>query len=132
MSKADSIKDRLKNLAKETGKTMNELLVAYGLERTIYRISVSKYADNFTLKGGILLYAMFGGDFVRATTDIDLEADLISNDVDEIRQVFEEIFPIDVDDPLRFDMETLNVKSITEFKKYHGVNVSIMAFLDRT
>ena len=132
MSKADSVKDRLKNLAKETGKTMNELLVAYGLERTIYRISVSKYADNFTLKGGILLYAMFGGDFVRATTDIDLEADLISNDVDEIRQVFEEIFAIDADDPLRFDMGTLNVKSITEFKKYHGVNVSIMAFLDRT
>lgn len=34
--------------------------------------------------------------------------------------------------PLRFDLETLKVTPITEFKKYHGVNVSILTFLDRT
>ncbi len=41
---------------------MQELLVAYGLERTIYRLSKSKYVENFALKGGILLYALFVKD----------------------------------------------------------------------
>jgi len=42
---AASVKDRLKNIGRNTGKNMGELLVMYGLERTIYRISVSPYAD---------------------------------------------------------------------------------------
>ncbi len=29
-------------------------------------------------------------------------------------------------------MNTLEVNRITEFKEYHGINVSIMAYLDRT
>lgn len=127
-----SVKDRLKNRSKATGKTLQELLVAYGLERTIYRLSVSPYASNFTLKGGIFLYAVFDGDFVRATTDIDLLAQHISNDVEEMKKVFTDIFSIETNDPLRFDLDSLDVHPITEFKDYHGVNVSIMSYLDRT
>ena len=129
---ADSIKARLKNKSQATGKTLQELLVAYGLERTIYRISKSRYSEMFTLKGGIFLYALFDGEFVRATTDIDLLANRIDNDPQRMKAVFAEIFSMMVDDPLRFDINTLNVKGITEFKEYHGVNVSITAYLDRT
>lgn len=50
---AKSVKDRLKKQAIEDGKTMQDKLVTYGLERTIYRLSVSNYAERFTLKGGI-------------------------------------------------------------------------------
>ena len=132
MKNAASVKDRLYNISKKTGKTMQELLVAYGLERTIYRLSVSRYKDNFTLKGGILLYALFDGNYARATTDIDLRAEKISNDIEGMKQVFEDIFSIEVDDPISFDLNSLSVKSITEFKKYHGVNVSILGFLDKT
>ena len=59
MNQVASIKDRLKNLSRENGKTMQELFTAYALERTIYRLSVSRYVSNFTLKGGIFLYAIF-------------------------------------------------------------------------
>ena len=52
---AMSVKDRLKNLAKTEGGTLQEKLMSYGMERTIYRISVSPYADHFILKGGIFL-----------------------------------------------------------------------------
>ena len=41
-------------------------------------------------------------------------------------------FLIEEDDPLHFDIDTLEVILITEFKEYHGVNVSINAFLDKT
>lgn len=132
MKSVASVKDRLKNQSKETGKTLQELYTVYGLERTIYRLSISKYKDNFTLKGGIFLYAVFEGNYARATTDIDFLAQKISNEIGDVRTIFEEIFSLEADDPLRFDLNTLSVTSITEFKKYHGVNVSIKAYLDKT
>lgn len=132
MISAASIKDRLKNQVMKSGKSFQELLITYALERTIYRLSVSKYAERFTLKGGIFLYAIFDGEFARATRDIDFLARNISNSAEEIRKVYEEIFSISCDDALQYDLKTLEVTAITEFKEYHGVNVSITAFLDRT
>ncbi|WP_456082352.1 nucleotidyl transferase AbiEii/AbiGii toxin family protein [Mediterraneibacter sp.] len=132
MTNAISVKERLKKQAIEDGKTMQAKLVTYGLERTIYRLSVSKYAEKFTLKGGIFLYALFDGEYARATKDIDLLAQCIPNDAEEMTNVFNDIFSIECDDALQFDMNTLEVINITEFKEYHGVNVSIMGYLDRT
>lgn len=132
MISAASVKARLKNQAVEDGKTLQEKLVTYGLERTIYRISISSYADRFTLKGGIFLYALFEGEFARATIDIDLLAQRISNDTSEMRAMFSAIFSIICDDALRFDLSTLEITDITELKEYHGVRVSVIAYLDRT
>ena len=132
MISAISVKDRLKKQAIEEKKTMQDKIVMYGLERTIYRLSISKYAERFTLKGGIFLYALFNGDYTRATTDIDLLAQCISNDIEEMKKVFKEIFSIKCDDALRFDLNTLDVIYITEFKEYHGVKVSILGHLDKT
>lgn len=92
MISARSVKDRLKNQAREDGRAMQDELVTYGLERTIYRLSISKYAERFTLKGGIFLYALFDGNFARATMDIDLLAQHIPNDAEEMKKVFKDIF----------------------------------------
>jgi len=132
MISPESVKARLKNQAFSRGNTLQEKLTAYGLERTIYRISISDYVDKFTLKGGIFLYALFNGNFTRATTDIDLLAQMISSETDNIKRIFEEIFSIEVDDALRYDLKSLDVHTITEFKEYHGVNVSITAYLDKS
>lgn len=75
---------------------------------------------------------MFDKQFARATRDIDLLANRIPNDVEKMYKVFQDVFSIDSDDALRFDINSLNVYSITEFKEYHGVNVSINAYLNRT
>ena len=132
MISAISVKDRLKNHAVANGKTFQEALTAYGLERTVYRLSVSEYRERFTLKGGIFLYALFDGEFARATRDIDLLARNIPNDIDAMKTVFENIFSIECDDALQYDLDTLKIIDITEFKEYHGVNVSIIAYLDAT
>lgn len=132
MISAMSVKARLRNRAQSSGKTFQEALTAYGLERTIYRLSVSEYVERFTLKGGIFLYALFEGEFARATRDIDLLARNMPNNVEYMKKVFEDIFSINSDDALQYNLDTLNVIDITEFKKYHGVNVSIMVYLDRT
>ncbi len=132
MISARSVKDRLKQQAAAEGKTMQEKLILYGLERTIYRISISEYSSRFTLKGGIFLYALFDGEYARATMDIDLLAQHIPNDADKMKRIFQDIFSISCDDAVVFDLNSLRVINITEFKEYHGVNVSIMGYLDRT
>ncbi len=129
---ADSVKARLKKFALETGHTFQEALTYYGLERTIYRISVSRYAEHFVLKGGIFLYAIFDRNYERATTDIDLLARRISNSSAEMKAVFKEILVQDTDDALLFDLESITVEDITEFKEYHGLHVSTAGYLDRT
>ena len=109
MISAISVKDRLKNQAVASGKTFQEALTAYGLERTVYRLSVSEYVERFTLKGGIFLYALFEGEFARATRDIDLLARNMPNNMEDMKKVFENIFSIECDDALRYDLDTLEV-----------------------
>ena len=132
MISADSVKNRISNISKATGKTMQELLIMYCLERTLYRLSVSSYSSKFVLKGGVLLYALFNGNYARTTADVDLLAERISNDVEEMYRIFQDILSIKTNDPIIYDLKTLNVTTITEHKKYHGLNVSVLAFLDRT
>lgn len=129
---ADSIKARLKNFAIKNNCTFQEALTYYGLERTIYRISISPYAEHFVLKGGIFLYAIFERNYERATTDVDFHARRISNSGEEMKNVFETIFSKDIDDALLFDTESIKVNDITEFKEYHGLHVSLIGYLDRT
>ena len=109
MISAISVKDRLKNQAVTSGKTFQEALTAYGLEKTVYRLSVSEYVERFTLKGGIFLYALFEGEFARATRDIDLLAKNMPNNMEDMKKVFENIFSIECDDALRYDLDTLEV-----------------------
>ena len=59
---ADSVKARLKNLAIKEGGTFQDKLVTYALERSIYRLSISEYANRFTLKGGILYMPCLTGN----------------------------------------------------------------------
>ena len=129
---ADSVKAKLKNFAINSGCTFQEALVYYGLERTIYRISVSPYASHFVLKGGIFLYAIFDRKYERATTDVDLLARRISNRAEEMKAVFCDIFAQDTDDALVFDIDSIAAEEITEFKEYHGLHISAIAHLDRT
>ncbi len=129
---ADSAKARLKKFAVEGGHTFQEALIYYGLERTIYRISVSRYAEHFVLKGGIFLYAIFDRNYGRATTDVDLLARRISNSSVEMKEVFREIFMQDIDDVLTFDIDSIRVEDITEFKEYHGLHVAVVGYLDKT
>lgn len=132
MRNAISVKERLKNYAKKNHRVVQDIFTVYVLERTLYRISISEYRDKFALKGGILLYGLFTEDFTRATTDIDLHGERISNEAEDMAAVFTDIFSRPCDDPIVFRLDTLKVSNITEFKEYHGLNVSILALLDRT
>ena len=129
---AASVKEKLKNLSISSGETLQELLIAYAIERTIYRLTISPYKEHFILKGGIFLYALENGNFSRATSDIDFLAQNISNQIPVIESAFTNIFSKKTDDPLTYNLQTLTIKNITELRKYHGLNISIIAYLDKT
>ena len=58
---AASVRARLLNVAKAQGVDFNQVLVRFALERILYRMTRSKHADRFLLKGALLFtlwYAM--------------------------------------------------------------------------
>lgn len=131
MSKVDSIKARLRNVALKNGKPYEYVLTYYFIERVLSRISVSPYAHNFVLKGGLLLQAILE-EQARATRDIDLLAQRISNQEDDLSRMFREILSIDSDDGVVFDLDSLETSPITQEAAYQGTSLTINAFLDRT
>lgn len=100
-----SVRARLLNLARRTGKPYNEILIQYALERFLFRLSKSPFKGQFLLKGGLLLMGR-GLPQARPTRDIDLLG-LIRKDLDEvsliIRAIGESIFP----DGLVFDFSQM-------------------------
>lgn len=51
---AHSFLERLLNMAKANKEDFNLLLSRYGMERFLYRLSISPYSDRFILKGASL------------------------------------------------------------------------------
>ncbi len=68
---AASVRQRLLNLARERREDFNFVLRQYGMQRLLYRLSVSEYADSFLLKGALLFW-VWQEQFHRPTLDIDL------------------------------------------------------------
>jgi predicted nucleotidyltransferase component of viral defense system len=128
---ADSIKARLKTIADMEDKDFNYILIHYFIERLLYRLSVSPYAGNFILKGGLLLYTVLE-QRARATRDIDLLAYHIQNLPDEMVRIFREIAMIPSDDAVSFDTETITVERIKEDADYQGIHIKLTGFLDRS
>jgi predicted nucleotidyltransferase component of viral defense system len=92
-----SVRARLLNLAKKTGRDFDALLLQYCQERFLYRLSISPFKTNFVLKGALLLLP-YGIPLLRPTKDIDFLARGASNDPKAIRKVVELIAAIDVED----------------------------------
>lgn len=132
MKSASSIKAKIKYRANKEKRNVQDMFILYVLERILYRLSISPYKNKFILKGGCLLYGLFNEQYSRTTTDIDLLGYRISNDSEHMKKVFAEILSTECDDAIRFDISTLAARDITEFKEYHGVNISTVAYLDRT
>ena len=78
------------------------------------------------------MYAIFDRNYERVTTDIDLLARRITNSKEEMQVVFRNILSQNCDDALVYDLDSISVENITEFKEYHGLHISAVGYLDRT
>lgn len=126
-----SVHQRLKNAAKDSGRSFNDLAQYYALERWLYRLSKSRHADLFVLKGALMLVA-WRAPILRATRDIDLLA-RTKNDLDSIKAVIAEVCREEVpDDGVVFDPESITTERIAEDADYEGVRAQFHGHLATT
>lgn len=125
---AASVRQRLLNRAREKGEDFNLVLTRYTLERLLYRLAQSQYADRFVLKGA-MLFAIWADRAYRPTRDLDL---LGYGDPSEqaLATVFQEICLTDVEpDGLVFDADRIQVTEIREDQEHEGRRVQLVAAL---
>lgn len=125
-----SIRTKLLNVAKKEDVFYQTILTRYFQERLLYRVSQTKYRNNFYLKGGALMYA-YEQFAARPTLDIDFLGKNISNEGPSIVAAFKEICSVSYDeDGVVFDTNNITSQNITEFKDYHGIRLSIPVKMD--
>ena len=125
--RAASIRQKLRNLAREREEDFDYVLRQYVMQRLLYRLSGSDYAEQFLLKGALLFW-VWNEDFHRPTRDIDLLS-FGDNDVPHLESVFRQIVSQDEDDGLVFDIDSVSGVEIKEDADYSGVRITGFANL---
>lgn len=119
--------EKSKELAKESGLTQLELYQRFMFERILERISVSKYNENFILKGGLLLSAMLGINS-RSTRDMDISIRGIDVSQEKMLGILNEILAIDIGDKVKFDV--VNITDIRADDEYGGNKYHLVGKLE--
>lgn len=128
-NRAASIRARLKQQSDASKEDFNLVLTKFGLERLLYRLSISPHAAQFLLKGA-LAFALWFDHPHRPTRDADLLG-FGSDDIERIERIFKEISSIVVDDGIAFDPDSVSADEIREDAQYGGVRVTLNATLDK-
>ena len=124
---AKSLMEKLRNIAVKNNITTNEVLQNYMFERILERLSISKYKNNFILKGGLLLSSIMGID-TRTTMDMDTCIKGIDLTDEQLYEVLQEILSINVNDGVKFEIR--NSQPIKEDDTYGGLKYNLLAIFD--
>lgn len=124
MSKAMSLKAKIRNIAKQKNIPAQVILQNYMFERLLVRLADSAYKEKFVLKGGMLVAAIVGLDN-RATMDLDTTLKNLPLTPDAIRTALEEICSVPSDDEVTFEFGTIS--PIREDDIYGGYRVALTA-----
>jgi len=123
-----SVRQRLLNQARSQGRPFQELLQYFAMERFLYRLAKSQFADRFILKGALLLTA-WRAPVARPTMDIDL-AGRTNNELEHIRSLVGEVCETATEpDGIEFAAGLIEVQRIKEDAEYEGVRVRFNATL---
>lgn len=125
-----SVHQRLLTLSQQRGEEFNRLLTLYAIERLLYRLTQSSYADRFVLKGA-LLFLVWAIPGPRPTRDLDLLG-FGDNSATTLIHIFQTICTLPVSaDGLAFDAQSIRVLEIREDQEYQGQRVELVAHLGR-
>lgn len=127
MSKAMSLKVKIRNIAKQKNIPAQVILQNYMFERLLVRLSVSEYKEKFVLKGGMLVAAIVGLDN-RATMDLDTTLKNLPLTPEAIRSALEQVCAISFDDGVVFEVGT--IFPIRKDDIYGGYRVMLNASFD--
>ena len=127
---AASVLARLKNKAKESGRSYQLCLQLFCQEEFLRRLEKSQYAENLVLKGGLFIYSVTDFDS-RVTVDVDFLLRKVPNTPEQLQNVIEII----ISTPTGNDFVTFEIKDIAPIavaKKYAGIGVSLVARIKNT
>lgn len=128
--KAASVLTKLKNKAKESGRSYQLCLQLFCQEEFLRRLENSRYANNFVLKGGLFIYTLTEFES-RVTMDIDFLLQRLPNTPQQLKTVIEEIILTDTgNDYISFEVR--NIQPIAVTKKCAGITASLMAKIKNT
>lgn len=125
---AIGLKAKIRNISKGDSKTAQAMIRIFFMERFLERVSLSKYNDQFVLKGGMLVSSLIGIN-LRSTMDIDATVKALPLLKDKLEKIITEICEIQLEDNIIFrivDMETI----MDEFD-YPGIRIHIEALLEK-
>ena len=122
------LKAWIKNMSTKVDVNENIILQNYMLERLLERISISEYKYKFILKGGMLITAIVGID-MRNTLDMDATIKGFDLEKDNLENILDDIFKIDLDDGVTFEFR--GIKEIRQEDEYGGYRVSLDAKFDK-
>lgn len=130
MDKGASVIAKLKNKAKETGKPLQVHLQLFCQEEFLRKLSMSKYADNLVLKGGLFIYTLTNFES-RATVDIDFLMRQLPNKIEEIEKIIAEILSVDTGNDF-IELSAKGFETISPQRKYKGVSFQIIGKIKNT
>ena len=125
-----SVLAKLRNKAKETGRSNQLCMQLFCQEEFLRRLEKSKYTDNFVLKGGLFLYTLTEFDS-RVTVDVDFMLRKIPNTPEKLREVISDIIEADTtNDFITFEIKAVSPISVN--KQYPGIHADIVARIKNT
>ena len=127
---SQSVYQRLLNLARAEKVDFNLILTRYGIERLLYRLSISEYTDRFILKGGSLFLVWMGQNY-RVTRDADLLG-YGPADIGSLTEVFRQLCEIVSEnvDGMKYCSNTIKAVSTREDEEYDGIRVTLLGKLN--
>ena len=117
-----SIRARLKNRADELGMDLNQVLQYYAMERFLYWLSKTSWAERLVVKGAAML-RVWDGAIARPTKDIDFLGN-IDNSPEAVAAIVKECLAVESADGLEFSPD-VTVEPITVEDRYPGVRALI-------
>ena len=124
MNNPMQLKARIKNVAEAKKVSPQLVLQNYMLERLLERISLSRYKDNFIIKGGLLISSMIGIDF-RTTMDLDTTIKNQPLNEESLKNLLSEICAISADDGISFTID--RIEPIRDDDEYGGYRAHLFA-----
>lgn len=125
-----SVKQRLLNLQRRTGEPFDLVLLQYASERFLYRLTKSRFADRFVLKGAMLLIQWIDKPH-RPTRDVDMLG-FVENSAAAISAAIKDILDTLVqEDGLVFDTSSVQVEAIREEAEYGGMRAKLKCCLGK-
>lgn len=125
---AASVRQRLLNLSRQRQEDFNLVLLMYAIERLLYRLAQSPFAQQFVLKGAVL-FAVWTGRLHRPTRDLDMLG-YGDDSAQALKHIFQAICQTNVTpDGLEFDPNSIQVAEIREGQEYSGQRILVSATL---